>query len=201
MIGKVFGVITVFSFVSALTLGRGEELVCAVLDGASGAVTLTLSLCGMMCLWCGVMRVFEEAGLIGKVSRLLSPLLRLCFPMAYRSRIGVGEISANVSANLLGIGNAATPLALEAMKKLQSINPDKSTASADMITLAVLNTASFSIVPSTILALRRAAGSPSPHAVIVPIWIVSAACSLLALTLTALLRKATEKERRTVVKK
>ncbi|MBO5683255.1 MAG: spore maturation protein [Clostridia bacterium] len=201
MIGKVFGVISLTSFIWALVMGRGEELVCAVLDGASGAVTLTLSLCGMMCLWCGVMRIFEAAGLIGKVSRLLSPLLRLCFPMAYKSRTGVGEISANVSANLLGIGNAATPLALEAMRKLQSINPDKSTASADMITLAVLNTASFSVIPSTILALRRAAGSPTPHSVIVPIWIVSAACSLFALTLTALMRKASEKDRGRVAKK
>ena len=105
--------------------------------------------------------------------------------------MGIGEISANISANLLGIGNAATPLALAAMKKLQAINPDKSTASADMITLAVMNTASFNIIPSTIIALRRAAGSVAPHAVIAPIWIVSAACALLALILTGALCRIT----------
>ncbi len=191
MLGRVFGGMCLISFFYALYLGRTEELLCAVLDGASGAVTLTISLCGMMALWCGVMKVFEGAGLIERLSRLLSPLLRRCFSAAYRSGEGIGEISANISANLLGIGNAATPLALAAMKKLQAINPDKSTASADMITLAVMNTASLNIIPSTIIALRRAAGSAQPHAVIAPIWIVSAACALLALILTGVLAKLT----------
>ena len=192
MLGRVFGCICIISFFYASALGSGEELLIAVLDGASGAVTLTLSLCGMMCLWCGIMRVFEGAGLIEKLSRLLSPLLKRCFPSAYKSGVGIGEISANISANLIGIGNAATPLALAAMSKLQSINPDKSTASADMITLTVLNTASFNLIPSTILALRRSAGSAEPHAVILPIWIVSLSCCALALILTGALRKATE---------
>ena len=185
MLGRVFGGICLISFVYGIYQGRADELLCAVLDGASGAVTLTISLCGMMALWCGIMKVFESAGLIERLSRLLSPLLRRFFHGAYKSGVGIGEISANISANLLGIGNAATPLALAAMKKLQEINPDKSTASADMITLAVMNTASFNLIPSTIIALRRAAGSPEPHSVIVPIWIVSAACALLALLLTS----------------
>lgn len=193
MLGRVFGCMCLISFIYALYMGESEALLCAVLDGASGAVTLTISLCGMMALWCGIMKVFEGAGLIERLSRLLSPLLRRCFSAAYKSGEGIGEISANISANLLGIGNAATPLALAAMKKLQAINPDKSTASADMITLAVMNTASLNIIPSTIIALRRAAGSPSPHAVIVPIWIVSAACALLALTLTCVLAKVSAK--------
>ena len=196
MLGRVFGGMCLVSFVYAICLGRTEELLCAVLDGASGAVTLTVSLCGMMALWCGIMKVFEGAGLIERLSRLLSPLLRRCFSAAYRSGEGIGEISANISANLLGIGNAATPLALAAMKKLQAINPDKSTASADMITLAVMNTASFNIIPSTIIALRRAAGSYAPHSVIVPIWIVSAACALLALLLSVSLSKLTRTEKR-----
>lgn len=187
MLGRVFGCMCLISFVYALYTGSSEALLYAVLDGASGAVTLTLSLCGMMALWCGIMKVFEGAGLIERLSRLLSPLLRRCFSAAYKSGQGIGEISANISANLLGIGNAATPLALAAMKKLQTINPDKSTASADMITLAVMNTASLNIIPSTIIALRRAAGSAAPHAVMAPIWIVSAACALLALTLTCIL--------------
>ena len=196
MLGRVFGCMCLVSFIFALYTGESEALLCAVLDGASGAVTLTISLCGMMALWCGIMKVFEGAGLIERLSRLLSPLLRRCFSAAYKSGEGIGEISANISANLLGIGNAATPLALAAMKKLQAINPDKSTASADMITLAVMNTASLNIIPSTIIALRRAAGSPAPHAVIAPIWIVSAACALLALTLTSILSKIAPGEKK-----
>jgi len=196
MLGRVFGCMCLISFVFAMCTGTSEGLLIAVLDGASGAVTLTISLCGMMALWCGIMKVFEGAGLIERLSRLLSPLLRRCFSAAYRSGEGIGEISANISANLLGIGNAATPLALAAMKKLQAINPDKSTASADMITLAVMNTASLNIIPSTIIALRRAAGSAEPHAVIAPIWIVSAACATLALLLTVSVSKLTRRERK-----
>ena len=196
MLGRVFGCMCLISFVFAMYTGNSEGLLIAVLDGASGAVTLTISLCGMMALWCGIMKVFEGAGLIERLSRLLSPLLRRCFSAAYRSGEGIGEISANISANLLGIGNAATPLALAAMKKLQAINPDKSTASADMITLAVMNTASLNIIPSTIIALRRAAGSAEPHAVIAPIWIVSAACATLALLLTVSVSKLTRRERK-----
>ena len=196
MLGRVFGCMCLISFVFAMYTGNSEGLLIAVLDGASGAVTLTISLCGMMALWCGIMKVFEGAGLIERLSRLLSPLLRRCFSAAYRSGEGIGEISANISANMLGIGNAATPLALAAMKKLQAINPDKSTASADMITLAVMNTASLNIIPSTIIALRRAAGSAEPHAVIAPIWIVSAACATLALLLTVSVSKLTRRERK-----
>ena len=196
MLGRVFGCMCLISFVFAMYTGNSEGLLIAVLDGASGAVTLTISLCGMMALWCGIMKVFEGAGLIERLSRLLSPLLRRCFSAAYRSGEGIGEISANISANMLGIGNAATPLALAAMKKLQAINPDKSTASADMITLAVMNTASLNIIPSTIIALRRAAGSAEPHAVIAPIWIVSAACATLALLLTVGVSKLTRRDRK-----
>lgn len=183
MLGKIFGMICAVSLVFGIATSRAAELGNAVLDGASGAVTLTISLCGMMCLWCGVMRVLERAGVIGKLSRVMKPLLALFFPDAVKSGEGCGEIAANISANLLGIGNAATPLALSAMDKLQKNNPDPGTASGDMITLAVLNTASISLVPTTILTLRRAAGSSNPFSVVVPIWICSFATSTLALLL------------------
>ena len=183
MLGKIFGTLCIISVIGGIILGNGADLGVAVLDGASSAVALTISLCGIMSLWCGIMRVFQGAGLIGKLSKLLSPLLKIFFPDAYKSGEGIGEISANISANLLGIGNAATPFALKAMEKLQKINKKRDTASADMITLAVLNTASVNIIPTTIIALRRAAGSADPYSIIIPIWISSLACSALALLL------------------
>ena len=188
MLGKIFGTLCIISVVGGIILGNGADLGVAVLDGASSAVSLTISLCGIMSLWCGIMRVFQGAGLIGKLSRLLSPLLKIFFPDAYKSGEGIGEISANISANLLGIGNAATPFALKAMEKLQKINKKRDTASADMITLAVLNTASVNIIPTTIIALRRAAGSADPYSIIIPIWISSLACSALALLLCTAMR-------------
>jgi len=188
MLGKMFGIIAIISFIGGIALGNGEALSNSILDGASGAVKLTISLCGIMSLWCGVMKVLQGAGAIGFFSRLISPVFRLFFPDAEKSGEGKEEICACIGANLLGIGNAATPLALSAIKKLHSDHVRKGgaadCASRDMITLAVLNTASANLLPTTILALRRSAGSSSPFSVVAPIWICSLSCAFLALILT-----------------
>ena len=134
------------------------------------------------------MRVLSEAGLIRVLTRLLSPVMRLCFPRAYACGEGIEEICANIGANLLGIGNAATPLGLRAMQQLQRHNPDPTCADNEQITFAVLNTASVTLIPSTLLALRRAAGSARPFAVLVPIWITSTVCTSIALLLCSIPR-------------
>ncbi len=184
MLGRVFGIICILSLVFALITGNTAALSNAVLDGAAQAVELVLTLVGIMCLWCGVMQVLEDAGLVRKLAALMSPFLRIFFPSAYKTRNGAEEIAANISANLLGLGNAATPLAIRAMQKMQADNPDPTCASDDMITLVVLNTASVSILPSTVIALRRAAGSAQPFLIVVPVWICSACCALFALLLS-----------------
>ena len=184
MLGKLFGAITVSSFCIALLTGNTAALGTAVLDGASDAVALTLSLMGIMCLWCGVMGVLESAGVVTRLARLMRPFLRVFFPDSCESGTGAEEIAANISANLLGIGNAATPLALAALEKMQKHNPHPDRPTNDMVTLAVMNTASVSLLPTTILALRRTAGSQNPFSVVLPIWIVSTVCALSALVLT-----------------
>ena len=188
MLGKVFGILCLIAFIFGFATSNWTLLGSAVLDGASGALDVTLSLCGMMCLWCGIMRVLSEAGLIYRLSCVLRPFLRLFFPKAARTGEGLEEISANLSANLLGIGNAATPFALSAMKKLQLHNPTPTRASDEEITLAVMNTASLTLIPANLLALRRAAGSDSPYAVLFPIWITSLASVSMALLLTSIPR-------------
>ena len=133
------------------------------------------------------MQVLRDAGAIKLLSRIISPMIRLFFPDAYRSGEGREEISACIGANLLGIGNAATPLALSAIKKLHDDSVrsggDPCAASRDMITLAVLNTASANLLPTTIIGLRRIAGSSDPFSVVLPIWICSLSCAFLALIL------------------
>ncbi|MBQ7348047.1 MAG: spore maturation protein A [Clostridia bacterium] len=188
MLGKIFGIMSIIAFFFGIFTGNTEALGSAVLDGAARALEVTLSLCGMMCLWCGMMRVLQEAGAIRRLSCLLAPFLRVFFPEASQSGEGVEEISANISANLLGIGNAATPFALAAMEKMQKHNPHPARASAEQITLAVLNTASVSLIPANLLALRRAAGSERPYAVMIPVWISSILCASMALLLTSLPR-------------
>lgn len=200
MLGKIFGIICIVSFTFGVFLGNGEALGNAVMDGAAEAVRLTVSLVGIMGLWCGLMRVAERVGIMRGIAKLLSPILRIFFPDAVKKGNGDSEIAASIAANLLGMGNAATPFALSAMRKLKENGGGRDEATPEMITLAVLNTASFSLVPTTLLALRRAAGSTDPYAVILPVWIVSFACSLTALVLTKLFgrRKARAENTRPV---
>ena len=188
MLGKVFGCIVLVSLIFGMISGNGAEMATAVLDGADRAIQLTLTLGGMMCLFCGVMRVLEEAGVIRRLSRLLRRPLAFFFPETAANGDGMEEIAANVAANLLGVGNAATPMALRALEKMQKHNPAKDVATGDMITLTVLNTCSLAIVPSTILALRQKAGATHPFSVVVPIWICSFTCAALGLFLTRALR-------------
>lgn len=188
MLGRIFGGMTLLALLFGIVGGNAAALGNAVLDGAAKALEVLLSLCGMTCLWCGMMRVLSEAGIIARLSRLLRPFLRIFFPEAYRTGEGLEAISANVSANLLGIGNAATPLGLEAMEALQRHNPHPESASSEQITLAVLNTSSLTLLPANLLALRRAAGSTDPYAVVLPIWTVSLLCTSMALLLTSLPR-------------
>ena len=197
MLGKIFGILCITALLFAIPTGNLTAVANAIPDGAEGAVRVLLSLGGMMCLWGGLMEVLREAGLVTRLSRLLSPVLRLFFPDAYRTGEGAEEISACISANLLGIGNAATPLALAAMKALQKHNPDPTRASDEQVTLAVLNTASVTLVPANLLALRRAAGSSDPFSVVLPGWIVSALCATMALFLTLLPRVLAKKASKT----
>lgn len=184
MLGKCFGVICIVSVLFAAVTGNLSHLSNAVIDGAARAVEVTMSLLGIMCLWCGVMRVLSDAGLIRKLSKLLSPVIRLAFPESSRTGIAIEEITASVSANILGVGNAATPLAIKAMEKMESVNPTPDVASDDMITLAVLGCSSIDIMPTTLIAIRRASESPEPYKIIVPIWICSVLCAFLSVFLS-----------------
>lgn len=185
MLGKCFAVIVTVSFVFALSTGNVPALSGAILDGASRAVSISYSLLGIMCLWGGIMSLLSASGLIHGTARILRPVMRFIFPNAVKTGIAEEEIVACVSANLFGLGNAATPLAIAAMKKMQEKN-GTDTATDDMVTLAALGTASFNLFPSTLIALRRAAEAADPFSVIVPIWITSGACSVVAVLLCRL---------------
>lgn len=184
MMAKVFSVICIISIIFGISVGNTEELSKAIIEGASGAVELTFSLCGMMCLWNGIMNVLLKAGAVRKLSKVMSRFFKLFFPETYKNGDGSEEICSNISANMLGIGNAATPLALAALEKMQKHNLNKDTATDDMITLTVLNTAPLSLIPTTLITLRSAAGAEAPFAVVIPVIISSAATSLFSLFMT-----------------
>ena len=188
MLGKIFGILCTLSLLFGALCGRLPEVADAIPDGAGKAVQVTLTLLGMMCLWSGVMQVLLDAGIVKKIARTFSPFLRHVFPKSYQTGEGYEEICATISANFLGVGNAATPFALRAMKKMQEHNPTPEAATDEQITLAVLSTASLTFVPANLLALRRAAGSIDPFCVVIPVWITSLLCVAFALLLTSFLR-------------
>lgn len=186
MAARASGVIIVISFIFAVISGRIEELSTAAVSGSSKAVTLTLSLLGIMCLWSGIMRVMERLGVLSLLSRLLSPILKRVFPDAYRTKHGISEISAAVIANILGIGNAATPLAISAMEALSDGKTD--VATDDMVTFTVLGTAFPSIIPTTIITLRSASGSTKPFLILPAVWLTSLCLSVFAVFISRALR-------------
>lgn len=176
----------VLSILCGLATGRGELVAAAAVEGAQAAVELCVSIAGMLCLWTGVMEVMRRSGLAEGLSRLLRPVLSALFPQVSGDRGVMDSISANVSANLLGLGNAATPLGIEAVRRMERKSPG--TASDAMCMLVVCNTASIQLIPTTVASVRAAAGSSSPFDILPAVWLASvlsvgvgiAACKLLA---------------------
>lgn len=191
MLGNIFGVLCLLAVIFGALTGNLAAVAAAIPEGAESAVEVTLTLLGMMCFWSGVMQVLSDAGGVRRLSQLFSPFLRHIFPNAYRTGEGYGEICATLSANFLGLGNAATPFALSAMQKMHLHNPSPEEADGEEITLAVLSTACLTLVPANLLALRRAAGSAEPFSIMLPVWITSLFTTSFALLLTSFLRICT----------
>lgn len=185
MISKVFAAFVTISFVFSAFSGRMSQLCSAIVTGANDAVSLTVSLVGMMCLWSGIIRVLDGAGATKLISKLIRPLLRFAYPETYSRNCGVDEISANFAANLLGLGNAALPLGLSAMEKLAGAK-ECQRVSADMMTFAVLSTTPIQLLPTTLIILRQGAGSSSPYEIILPILVCSLATTVFAVVLCRL---------------
>lgn len=193
MLGKCFFIICAASAVCAVITGNTSALSEAVFEGCRDSVELSFSLMGMMCLWCGVMEVFREAGLVRRLARLLRPILRRIFPSCADDADVMGDIASSVAANMLGIAGAATPYAISAMEKLDLKNGGEKRASDDMVTLSLLGCSSISLFPTTVVTLRHAAGSTSPYSILVPVWICSAVCTVFTIAMSRM--TASDKKR------
>lgn len=162
----------VASIFCGLATGNGPAVAAAAMEGAAAAVELCLSMAGVLCLWMGVMEIMRRSGLSDALSRLLRPLLRRLYPDFARDREIMDTISANLSANLLGLGNAATPLGLEAAREMS--RRSNGVACDGLCMLVVCNTASFQIIPTTVAAVRAGAGSAAPFDILPATWLASA---------------------------
>lgn len=159
----------------------------AVFSSLEDAVTLTLKMLGMLCFWSGMMQLAEKSGLTEKIARALSPFLRRLFPEIKNDKDAQSAISMNITANLFGIGNAATPLGIEAMKRLKKHTPASDTASNAMVLFVVLNTASIKLIPTTVAMLRHDAGSAAPMEILPVSLLVSFASCTAAIVVAKLL--------------
>lgn len=182
MINYIWSSMVVFSVISSMFSGTMKELSAAIISSASDAVSLCIRLGGTICLWSGLMEIAEKSGLTEAVCKVLSPFLKIIFPKMNMKSQTAKAISLNVTANLLGLGNAATPLGLEAMRCLQSENASNEKASGDMIKFVVMNSAAFHLIPTTVAAMRQDYGSSNPFDIILPSWISSAAALAVGLT-------------------
>ena len=162
----------VLSILCGLATGRGELVAAAAVEGAQAAVELCVSIAGMLCLWTGVMEIMRRSGLAEGLSRLLRPVLSALFPQMSGDRGVMDSISANVSANLLGLGNAATPLGIQAAQKMSRRRPG--VACDGMCMLVVCNTASIQLIPTTVAGVRLAAGCETPFDILPAVWLASA---------------------------
>ena len=153
-------------FIFAAVNGNIESVTKAAFDGAQTGVTVSFGLISILVFWLGMMRLAEDAGLLKKVAKLLGPVVRFLFPDVPKNHPAMGYILSNMSANLFGLGNAATPMGIKAMQELQKLNPDKETASPAMCTLLALNTASITLIPTTLIAIRLNYESANPSEIV-----------------------------------
>ncbi len=162
----------IVSLIYSFFNGTVEQTFAAATDAAAKSVEVVLSFAGIMCLWSGVLQICDASGISGIIKKALSPLLGLLF-RNLSDESAKNLITMNITANLLGMGNAATPSGIAAMKRLDEINGKKISPSYEMCVFTVLNTCALSFVPSTVIAMLSGAGSQNPTAIIVPVWIVS----------------------------
>ena len=177
MLNYIWSLLVAGGIVCAVAFGNTQALSNAFIDSAADAIQLLITLAGVICLWSGLIKIAEKSGLNAIAARLFSPLLRPLFPRLRKDGAAFEAISMNITANLLGLGNTATPLGLRAMEELHRLDGCSDTASDEMVVFVVMNTASLQLMPTMLGSLRGSYGSTAPFAILVPVWI-SSACAL-----------------------
>jgi len=166
MVNWIWLFFIVVGFIVAAWNGNVEAVTQAAFDGAKSGVTVCFGLISVLVFWLGMMRIAEDAGLLSKLAVLLRPVVRFLFPSVPKNHPALGYIMSNMSANILGLGNAATPMGIKAMQELQKLNADKDTASPAMCTLLALNTSSITLIPTTLIAIRMNFNSVNPAEIV-----------------------------------
>ena len=168
MINKIWFFMIAFAVAFAATNGKLEALNLEIFASLKSSLDLALGLLGSMMLWCGVLKVAEKAGLVEKISQIIRPVIGFIFKDIPAKGDAMGAIIMNITSNMMGLGNAATPFGLKAMEELQKLNNKKDRATNAMCRFLVINSAPICIIPSTVISIRASMGSQNPGAIILP---------------------------------
>jgi spore maturation protein A len=189
MVNSVWILLILIGLLVSVFNGRVEVVTQAAIDNAKYAVELCFGLIGTYALWLGLMRVAEEAGLVKKIAKKMQGIIRFLFSDIPSKHSAIGAITMNIIANMLGLGNAATPLGIKAMKELQELNPQKSRASNAMCMFLVINTSSVQFIPATVVALRSTAGSSNPTEIIGTAFVATVCSTTVGIIVAKILQR------------
>ena len=189
MLNFLWPIFIIISFVYAFITGNVDKINNSIFESTKSAVDLSITLLGTTCLWNGIMEIATKTSLMDKLTKMLQPIIKFLFPEIKKEEKVNKEIAMNIIANLLGLGNAATPIGLKVMKSLQKENTNKDTISNSMAMFIVINTASLQIIPTTVIAIRNSMGSQNPTKIIIPVWIATICAAVTAVTATKIFVK------------
>lgn len=170
MLNIIWPIFIIISIGYSFFTGNLENVNNSIFEVGDNTINLILTLLGTVCLWNGIMKIAENTSLIKKISNLLNPFMKILFPEIKKGTEAYEEISMNIVSNILGLGNAATPLGLRAMKSMQKENKDKNKLSNSMAMFIIINTASIQLIPTTVIAIRTSLGSAEPTKMLLPTW-------------------------------
>ena len=193
MLNIVWPIFIIISFSYAIFFGNLNSLNAEIFSSLENAIKLSINLLGTICLWTGIMQIASKTTVIDKSTSFLRPIIRYLFPDLKKKPKIQKEISMNMIANILGLGNAATPLGLKAMKSMQEENEDKDVLSDSMAMFIVINTASIQIIPTTVIAIRNSLGSANPTSIVFPVWIATICAAICGIIAVKILIKVTKK--------
>ena len=196
MLNIVWPIFIIISFLYAIFFGNLNLLNIEIFNSLESAIKLSINLLGTICLWNGIMQIASKTTVVDKLTSFLKPIIRYLFPELKEKPKTQKEISMNMIANILGLGNAATPLGLKAMKSMQEENEDKDMLSNSMAMFIVINTASIQIIPTTVIAIRNSLGSQNPTSIVFPVWIATICAAISGIVAVKMLIKVTKKRGR-----
>lgn len=184
MLNILWPIFIIISFIYGFISGNIDEINNSIFESTQDAVQLSITLLGTICLWNGIMEIATKTSLVNKLTKILYPLIRFLFPEIKKESSVNKEIAMNMITNILGLGNAATPIGLKVMKSLQKENDKKDTISNSMAMFIVINTASLQLIPTTVIAIRNSLGAKNPTEIIFPVWFATICAAITAIFIT-----------------